>query len=386
MSQGQISVTDELYTSLDAETRIIVQQRTGEIKTLMRRTAQDIIEIGQKLIEVKARLGHGLFGTWLRSEFEWSERTAQNFMNVAEVFKSATVADLIPPKALYLLAASSTPEAVREEALQRAELGERITYDRARAIIREYQQVPSGHEIKNEQRQVKAECATASVSVFPTQRESDIGKSLIPSPRCGQAVDHASEPPPVASRAEVMLSPADAPISETPGYDSDEWYTPAEYIEAARAVMGDIDLDPASCTLAQEMIQARSFFTKKDNGLTQPWHGRVWLNPPYSASMVQRFVDKLCGEYDAGRMTEAVVLVNNATDTAWFHSLLARFPACVLRRRVPFWRPGFSGGGARQGQVIFYLGPNADRFRGVFSRFGVVVSAWPGVAATGEET
>jgi ParB family chromosome partitioning protein len=169
-------------------------------------------------------------------------------------------------------------------------------------------------------------------------------------------------------------------------YFRDEWYTPSEYIEAARDVMGDIDLDPATCAAAQDVIQAGTFFTKDDDGLVQPWHGRVWLNPPYSASLVQGFVDKLCAEYDAGCMTEGVVLVNNATDTAWFHRLLACFPACVLRRRVPFWRPGFSGGGVRQGQVIFYLGPNVDRFRNVFSSFGVVVSAWSGVAATGEET
>ena len=53
---------NDLYAGLDIETRIVVQQRTGEIRTLMQRTTQDLIEIGQKLVEVKARLGHGLFG------------------------------------------------------------------------------------------------------------------------------------------------------------------------------------------------------------------------------------------------------------------------------------------------------------------------------------
>lgn len=122
------------YTALDAETRIVVQQRTGEIKSLMRRTAQDIIEIGLKLTEVKARLGHGSFGGWLKAEFEWSERTAQNFMRVADAFKSATVADLIAPKALYLLAAPSTPDAAREEALERAAAGAAVTFSDAKAI------------------------------------------------------------------------------------------------------------------------------------------------------------------------------------------------------------------------------------------------------------
>jgi ParB family chromosome partitioning protein len=165
------------------------------------------------------------------------------------------------------------------------------------------------------------------------------------------------------------------PLSATPGYDGDEWYTPTEYLEAARAVMGDIDLDPATCTAAQEVIQAKDFFTKEDDGLAQEWVGRIWLNPPYSGALVSRFLDKVCTEYDEGRIDEAVVLVNNATDTAWFHNLLERFPACFLRKRVPFWRPGHDGGGARQGQVIFYLGPKVDKFWTVFSPLGVVVWA-----------
>lgn len=377
---------DDLYDSLDVETRIVVQQRTSEIKTLMRRTAQDIIDIGQKLIEVKAKLGHGLFGAWLQVEFEWTDRTARRFMAVAETFKSDTVSVLanVDAKALYLLATPSAPESAREEVLQKAGSGEHITYDRAREIIQGHRQVPSGHQLANEQGQAKAEHDTPYSSA--AQRGMDSAKPLAPNPRHGQTDDRALDALLIGSSGDVMQPPAGMPISETPGYDSDEWYTPAEYIEAARAVMGDIDLDPATCRAAQETIRARAFFTKEDDGLVQSWHGRVWLNPPYSASLVQGFVDKLCAEYDAGRMTEAVVLVNNATDTAWFHSLLARFPACVLRRRVPFWRPGFSGGGARQGQVSFYLGPNVDRFRVVFSRFGVVVSAWPSVAATGEET
>jgi phage N-6-adenine-methyltransferase len=377
MSQPAAVDMDDLYASLDVETRIVVQQRTSEIKTLMGRTAQDIIEIGQKLIEVKARLGHGLFGAWLHSEFEWSERTAQNFMTVAEVFKSATVADLIPSKALYLLAAPSTPESARDEVLERAGQGERITYNKTREIVQEHQPAPVAQARRTEHRPVEMEHDTPSV----------LGGPSGPTFRNEQVIESpAAWPPAAINPADTPRPQVDTPISETLGYDSDEWYTPAEYIEAARAAMGDIDLDPATCAAAQEVIRAGAFFTKEDDGLVQPWRGRVWLNPPYSASLVQGFVDKLCAEYDGNRTTEAVVLVNNATDTAWFHSLLERFPACVLRRRVPFWRPGFNGGGARQGQVIFYLGPNTDRFRVVFSRFGVVVSAWSGVAATGEET
>ena len=107
------------YQELDSETRIVVQQKTEEIKVLMRRTAQDVFDIGQKLSEIKTRLGHGHFGNWLKAEFDWSERTAQNFIRVYVSFKSENVADLnFSQTALYVLAAA--PEEARLEAIELA--------------------------------------------------------------------------------------------------------------------------------------------------------------------------------------------------------------------------------------------------------------------------
>lgn len=107
------------YNALDLEDKIVVQQKTEEIKVLMRRTAQDVFDIGQKLSEIKARLGHGHFGNWLKAEFEWSDRTAQNFIRVYESFKSENVSDLhFSQTALYVLAAA--PEEARQEAIELA--------------------------------------------------------------------------------------------------------------------------------------------------------------------------------------------------------------------------------------------------------------------------
>ena len=161
-------------------------------------------------------------------------------------------------------------------------------------------------------------------------------------------------------------------------YDGDEWHTPAEYLAAAREVMGEIELDPATCGTAQEAVQAKWALTKEDDSLAQPWYGRVWMNPPYSMPKIEQFVDKLICEFDEGRVTEAVVLVNNSSDTGWFHKLLSRFPACFTRGRVKFWHPDHDSFATRQGQTFFYLGPHwkAEVFGDVFSRFGVVVEKW----------
>jgi Protein of unknown function (DUF3102) len=132
-------VTTFDYTALDIDTASFVRQQTGEIHSLVRRSAQDIFEIGQKLIQVKEKLGHGNFRNWLLAEFDWNERTAQNFMNVARQFKSETVADLpLAATALYILAAPSTPVEIREEAIARAQSGEPITKKKATAMTRSH--------------------------------------------------------------------------------------------------------------------------------------------------------------------------------------------------------------------------------------------------------
>lgn len=155
--------------------------------------------------------------------------------------------------------------------------------------------------------------------------------------------------------------------------DSYEWYTPAEYIEAVRDVMGRIDLDPASCKKANETVKAETFFAKEDDGLLQDWHGRIFLNPPYNMPLVERFTARAILDYENADIEEAIVLVNNATDTKWFHSLLERYPICFTRGRVQFLGSEGNGLGPRQGQAFFYLGKNSSKFAEIFSKFGIVV-------------
>ena len=72
-----------------------------------------------------------------------------------------------------------------------------------------------------------------------------------------------------------------------------EWYTPPQFIESARLVMGSIDTDPASNPIANATVKATRFFTKDEDGLKQKWEGNVWMNPPYAQPLVARFAEKL---------------------------------------------------------------------------------------------
>lgn len=141
------------YSSLDTATSVFVQQQTGEIKGLMKRTAQDIIEVGQKLIQVKERLGHGNFGDWLEAEFQWSNQTAKRFMNVAISFQNQQIVDFLAPSALYLLSAPSTPETARSEALARAKAGENISHTTAKAIRQKHTPASTKPHLKDERKE-----------------------------------------------------------------------------------------------------------------------------------------------------------------------------------------------------------------------------------------
>jgi phage N-6-adenine-methyltransferase len=167
-----------------------------------------------------------------------------------------------------------------------------------------------------------------------------------------------------------------AATSAGASYDGDEWCTPREYIEAAREVLGGIELDPATNARAQKLIRAKRFYTKADNALdeTKSWRARsIWLNPPYSHPLIEQFTGRLIRELAARNARSALVLVNNTTDTAWFHELLERCRCCLTRGRIAFELAGVPMTQTRQGQAFFYAGTANQKFARVFGQFGKVL-------------
>lgn len=188
---------------------------------------------------------------------------------------------------------------------------------------------------------------------------------------------------PDEAKADIISAPPDelrdtardavkrAHVSNNSG--NNEWYTPEIFITAARNVMGGIDLDPASSEVANRMVQATRFFTAEDDGLKQEWSaGRIWMNPPYSQPLIGEFSKRLVEEVANG--AEATVLVNNATETAWFQRMAEACSAlCFPRSRVRFLDPEGNPGAPLQGQAVIYCGPNVGAFSREFETFGVVV-------------
>lgn len=155
-----------------------------------------------------------------------------------------------------------------------------------------------------------------------------------------------------------------------------EWYTPAIYIKSARDVMGDIDLDPATCAEAQATVKARQFFTKETDGLAQKWHGRVWLNPPYGreedgGSTVAKWVHKVVTAYLTHEIEQAVILINATADRAWFDELWP-FPVCFVGKRIKFYGPNNTNGNPTVGNAFVYLGENVPGFVEEFEQYGPI--------------
>jgi hypothetical protein len=110
------------YSELDEAKRIRVQIKAESIRVKMKRSAEDIIGIGQDLIDAKHDVGHGRFKGWLKAEFDMTYDTAINFMQVARKFGQRDeikngIIPFLPATILYEIAGPKMPEQIVEGVL-----------------------------------------------------------------------------------------------------------------------------------------------------------------------------------------------------------------------------------------------------------------------------
>ena len=180
----------------------------------------------------------------------------------------------------------------------------------------------------------------------------------------------------VLTRVELLLQKH---IKKSKRYwkGEEEWYTPTHILERVHNVMGGIDLDPASNPIANEYVKADKFFTKEDNGLEQEWYGRVFINPPFTADVINNFTDKLISEYENGNVTEAIILVESSNQPLWFSPLVEKSSACYMHTdrsgRLYYWNPNKDEDQRGQSRgYLFYFGDNIDKFVDEFKTTGII--------------
>jgi phage N-6-adenine-methyltransferase len=158
--------------------------------------------------------------------------------------------------------------------------------------------------------------------------------------------------------------------------DNGEWYTPPDITERVRrALGGTIDLDPFSCDVAQENVQATHYFTRERDAMLYDWPvgHTLFANPPYGRGIIGKCVTKIVREFPHSWHT-GIILVNNATDTGWFHQL-ARMSsaACIFQQRIQFIQPqDVTVDRNTRGQIALYIGNDPDLFTSSFYDVGLI--------------
>ena len=105
------------------------------------------------------------------------------------------------------------------------------------------------------------------------------------------------------------------------------WLTPPEIVDA----LGMFDLDP--CGAPGHVLAGETYLPENgQDGLSLPWFGRVWLNPPYGDEAAP-FINRLAEHGDG------ILLYFVRTDTKLFHDAIfgKADAALFLRGRLRFW-------------------------------------------------
>jgi phage N-6-adenine-methyltransferase len=127
---------------------------------------------------------------------------------------------------------------------------------------------------------------------------------------------------------------------------------------------GGFTLDVAA---APHNAKCADFYTREDDGLSQPWTGRVWCNPPYSD--LSAWVSKAWTEIPT---CEAIVMLvpANRTEQKWWQTYVE-----PMRDVDSTFRVEFLPGRMRFDRPDVVIGPKGDR-----PPFGCALLIWKGTA------
>lgn len=310
----------------------------------------------RKIIEqagLSCRGRSSVWGAFLRHTFQQSGKTVERFRLFVEAFPNldaATAANL-NLTAGYVLAVPSVPIAARAEAIALAQSGTKVTREIAREIVLKFSQPNRGNEGKSSA-DISPVCTANSLVVLGSDEVN------------GHSTE-TSQPPTelIVPRPNNRVSPSTARSS---GSKSHEW--PPKWLvdRALEFFGGHISTDPATNDKLKPNVPAQHLYDAHDDGIQFVWHSTVWLNPPFSK--LYEFTDALITHFEAGEVTEALMVGPTYPSSSWFR-MLVEAPRCHFEKRVAYESPFDSTKNSPNvDTTLFYLGPQLDRFNSHFGK------------------
>ncbi len=110
---------------------------------------------------------------------------------------------------------------------------------------------------------------------------------------------------------------------------TDEWATPQDFFDKMNA---EFHFETDVCATPQN-AKCKRYFTKEQDGLSLPWGGRCWMNPPYGRK-IGLWVKKAWEAAQTG--ATVVCLLPARTDTSWWHDYCMKGEVRFVRGRLKF--------------------------------------------------
>lgn len=273
----------------------------------------------------------------------------------------------------------------RDKLAERVGFGSGKTYENAAKVVKTAKELKEEGKVEEGQALLKVlneqsvNAATRVLSMPEPQKEAvlqTIASGKASTVKQAEAVVKQEAPPSEVEEEDdddlmkiAEKAKRDAHVMRVMGSsDSPEWYTPPEIVEKVLELMGTIELDPCSNSHEDPKVPAITRYTKDDDGLSHPWKGKTYLNPPYG-TVIGTWTNKLIESYKSGDVTEAIALLPGRIDTNWF-SPLYEYLICIIKGRVQFENSPYH---APFPCVLVYLGEHRDKFAKVFSSLGPIV-------------